>query len=54
MVRVLRYCGPDYPKMVFVAASVRAQNFTNDKKLETKEKLKFRRDLEVLSTAAIK
>jgi len=36
-----------------VAASIRAQNVLEEKRLETKEKLKARKDLEKLSTDSI-
>jgi len=53
LIRTLRLCGDEYKKRVYVAASIRAQNILKEKRLETKEKLKARKDLEKLSTVTI-
>lgn len=53
LIRTLRLCGEDYKKRVYIAATVRAQNVIEKRKLETKEKLNAREDLETLSTASI-
>ena len=53
LIRTLKICGDEYKKRVYVASSIRAQNVIEDKKLETKEKLQAKKDLEILSTASI-
>jgi len=53
LIRTLRLCGEEYKKRVYVAATVRAQNVIEEKKLDTKEKMKARKELEKLSTASI-
>ena len=53
LVRTLRRTGTEYRKRVYVAVSVRAQNKADEKKLSEKEKKRFKKDLEVLTTAAI-
>ncbi len=53
LIRVLRLCGPEYAKRIYIASSIRAQNVIEERKLETEEKLKHGKDLEILSTASI-
>ncbi|MFH0844179.1 MAG: hypothetical protein V1930_01780 [Pseudomonadota bacterium] len=53
LIRTLRLCGEEYKKRVYVATSVRAQRLLEEKRIETKEKLKAQKDMEILSTAAI-
>ena len=53
LVRTLRLCGEEYKKRVYIAATIRAQNVIEERKLETKEKLSAQKDLEKLSTASI-
>ncbi len=54
LIQALRFCGPEYAKMVYIAATVKAQNAMEERNLETKEKLKIGKILETLSTASIK
>ena len=52
-IRALRLCGEKYKKRVNIAATIRAQNVIEERKLETKEKLNAQKNLEKLSTASI-
>ena len=53
LIRTLNICGEEYKKRVYIAACIRAQNVLDEKKLETKELLQAKRDMETLSTASI-
>ncbi len=54
LIQALRFCGPEYTKMVYIAATVKAQNTMEEKKLEKKERLNIGKILETLTTASIK
>jgi transcriptional regulator with XRE-family HTH domain len=53
LIRTLRLCGEEYKKRVYIAATIRAQNVIEERKLETQERLSAQKDLEKLSTASI-
>jgi len=52
LLRTLRRTGAEYRKRVYVAVSVRAQNKADEKKLSDEEKKRFKKDLDILTTAA--
>ena len=52
-IRILKICGNDYRKRVYIAASIRAQNVIEERKIQVRDILQARKDLETLSTASI-